>query len=352
MSTGGTLTVPMSDARRSGGVTPLVIVLSGLLVVVGTLTAQEPATQSFADFLAGVRSEAISKGIKASTLDAAFAGIDPVTRVVARDRAQPEQVQSLEDYVRRRVTAAMIRTGRAMRERHRATLTTVEAEYGVPPHVMLAIWGIESNFGRFTGTYPVIPALATLAYDGRRPLFRSELLSALTIVDRGIAPLSMLMGSWAGAMGQPQFMPSSFLEKAVDFDRDGKTDIWRSHADVFGSMANYLEMAGWAVGERWGREVAVSPRVLARIEQQVPMRTDGCRAIREMSSEQPLAAWRELGVTLRGGAALPAGDLTASLVRGSSRFFLVYRNFHALLDYNCSNAYAVTIGLLADALGR
>ena len=339
----------MRDARRLGRVKPLIVVLSGLAVA-GALTAQEPANQSFADFIAGVRSEALGKGIKASTLDAAFAGIDPVTVVVARDRAQPEQVQSLEDYVRRRVTAAMIRTGRTMRERHRTTLAKVEAEYGVPPHVLIALWGIESNFGRFTGTYPVIPALATLAFDGRRPLFRSELLSALTIVDRGVAPLSMLMGSWAGAMGQPQFMPSSYLEKAVDFDRDGKTDIWRSHADVFGSMGNYLKAGGWATGERWGREVAVSPRVLARIEQQVPMRADGCRAIREMSSEQPLAAWRELGVTLRGGAALPAGDLGASLVRGSSRFFLVYRNFHALLDYNCSNAYAVTIGLLADSI--
>ena len=138
----------------------------------------------------------------------------------------------------------------------------------------------------------------------------------------------------------------------MDFDGNGRIDIWRSQADVFGSMANYLKMAGWTAGERWGREVALTRPVLAAVEERVPMRTSGCRALREMSADQPLSAWRELGVTLPGGSALPTADVPASLVRGSSRYFLVYRNFHALIDYNCSNSYAVTVGLLADAIGR
>jgi membrane-bound lytic murein transglycosylase B len=214
---------------------------------------------------------------------------------------------------------------------------------------MVAIWGLESNFGRFTGTYPTIRALATLAYDNRRPLFRTELFHALTMVDRGVQPADM-KGSWAGAMGQPQFMPSSFVRHAVDFNEDGRIDIWSSPADVFGSMGSYLKNAGWVAGERWGREVRVSRTVLDRIDQQVPMRSGGCRAVRDMTAARPLGAWQELGVRLTSGQPLPVSTLDASLVRGSRRFFLVYRNYEALIDYNCSNSYALSAGLLADRI--
>ncbi len=215
---------------------------------------------------------------------------------------------------------------------------------------MIAIWGLESNFGKFTGSYPTIAALATLAYDGRRALFRDELFHALAIVEqKGVLP-GDLKGSWAGAMGQPQFMPSSFLKHAVDFDGDQHIDIWSSHADVFGSMANYLRSAGWNDDERWGREVAVSRAVMAKVDRTVPMRSSGCRAIRAMTAPRPLSEWRTLGVTLPGGAPLPASAIAASLVRGQRRHFLVYRNFEAILDYNCSNAYAISVGLLADKI--
>ena len=308
-----------------------------------------PAPVSFDAFLDGIRTEALARGIREETLDAVLAGLTPEPVVVSRDRSQPETVQSLDAYLAERVSAQRIATGRQMLERHRASLDRVKDRYGVPPQVVVAIWGLESNFGRFTGTYSTIRALATLAYDARRELFRTELFHALTMVDRGVQPADM-KGSWAGAMGQPQFMPSSFLRHAVDLDEDGRIDIWSSPADVFGSMGNYLRSAGWVDGERWGREVQVSRAVLDRIDRQVPMRSTGCRAVRDLSEPRPLPAWQELGVRLTTGQPLPVSTLDASLVRGVRRFFLVYRNYHALIDYNCSNAYALSAGLLADRI--
>jgi membrane-bound lytic murein transglycosylase B len=170
------------------------------------------------------------------------------------------------------------------------------------------------------------------------------------MVDRGLVSPEDMKGSWAGAMGQPQFMPSSFLRHAVDFDHDGRIDIWTSPADVFGSMASYLKDAGWTPGERWGREVAVSRRAMTAVERSVPMRRSGCRATREMTEARPLGDWSALGVTLPGGGHLPVSDMRASLVKGARRHFLVYRNYDALLDNNCSHAYAIAAGLLSDTL--
>jgi membrane-bound lytic murein transglycosylase B len=314
--------------------------------------AQEPAAPpSFDEFLAGVRAEALSRGISAATLDAALADVKaPEPVVVARDRAQPELTQSLDQYVAQRLTTRTITTARKMLAEHRPLLRKVERTYGVSAPLMVAIWGLESNFGRFTGTYPTIQALATLAYDNRRPLFRRELFEALQIVEKGVIAPAELKGSWAGAMGQPQFMPSSYLRHAVDFDGDDRADIWSSQADVFGSMANYLKNAGWREGERWGREVRLTKSVMARVDRAVPMRSSGCRAIRELTTKRPLAEWKRLGVTLPGGGPLPSADMDASLVRGQKRHFLVYANYEAILDYNCSNSYAVSVGVLADRI--
>ena len=232
---------------------------------------------------------------------------------------------------------------------HRRVLHKIEAQYGVPAQSLVAIWGLESNFGAFTGTRPIIAALATLAFDPRRAtLFRAELFHALTILDQGHIALDELKGSWAGAMGQPQFMPSSYLKHAVDFNGDGRADIWTTESDVFASIANYLKSAGWVKGERWGREVRVTRAVMNRIERQVPMRANGCRAEREMTEARPLKQWGSLGVVLTNGRALPKADMDASLVRGVRQHFLVYRNYHAIVDYNCSNAYAVAAGVLGD----
>lgn len=309
---------------------------------------RDPAAPSFEEFLEGVRAEARSRGIAQETIDSALSNVEPLPVVVARDRAQPELTQSLDAYLAQRLSVRTIATAREMSARHRSLLARIERTYGIPSALMVSIWGLESNFGRFTGSYDIIPALATLAYDGRRSLFRTELFHALTIVDRGHARASELKGSWAGAMGQPQFMPSSYVRHAVDFDGDGRIDIWKTEADVFGSMANYLKAAGWREGERWGREVRITRTAMTAIDRAVPMRTSGCRATRELTVARPLAAWARLGVTLPGGAALPSADMSASLVRGQKRHFLVYRNYETILDYNCSNSYAASVGLLAD----
>jgi membrane-bound lytic murein transglycosylase B len=311
--------------------------------------AQEPAPPPFEDWLTAVKAEALSKGISQATIDQAFANLTPDPVIIARDRTQPELTQSLDEYVAARLNPKTLAKADEMAAEYKVLVERVHTTYGVPGPIMIAIWGLESNFGQFTGVRPVITALATLAYDSRRPsLFRSELFQALTIVDKGLVTLPEFIGSWAGAIGQPQFMPSSFLKYAVDFDGDGKIDIWASPADVLGSMANYLKTAGWSEGARWGREVKISKAAMARIEKAVPMRTSGCRARREMTQARPLGDWRELGVLAVDGTKLPTADLTASLVRGQKRHFLVYQNYNAILEYNCSNAYAVAAGLLAD----
>jgi membrane-bound lytic murein transglycosylase B len=314
------------------------------------LAPQESPKVPFDEWLAAMRAEAKSKGISDATLDAALADLQPDPYVIERDRAQPELTQTLDDYITARMTTKLLTKAADVAVQSQTLLAKVETAYGVPAPVMVAIWGIESNFGQITGTRSTIRSLATLAYDARRALFRTELFEAFRIIDRGLVTKDDLKGSWAGAIGQPQFMPSSFLKHAVDFDGDGRIDLWTSEADVLGSMAEYLSAAGWTKGGRWGREVRVSQTVLDGIDQQVPMRTTGCRAMREMTRPQPLTAWTSLGVTLADGTPLPTAEMDASLVRGVHRHFLVYHNYEALLGYNCSNAYAVSAGLIADAV--
>src|SRR5262245_22903615 len=196
-----------------------------------------PPRQTFEEFLAGVRAEALTAGIHQATIDAALAGITaPDPAVAAKDRAQPEAGQSLDQYVSRRLTPRTIRTAREKRRAHGPILERIAAAYGVPARLLVAIWGLEANFGRGTGTHPTLPALVTLAYDNRRPRFRAELFEALAIVEQGVLAARELKGSWAGAMGQPQFLPSSYRKHAVDFDGDGRADIWSTPADVFASM--------------------------------------------------------------------------------------------------------------------
>jgi membrane-bound lytic murein transglycosylase B len=216
--------------------------------------------------------------------------------------------------------------------------------------MVIAVWGLESNFGRFAGLRPTVPTLATLAYDLRRgAMFRNELFSALEIVNRGDIELDRLKGSWAGALGQPQFMPSSYLRFAQDFDGDGRRDIWTSHADVFASVAYYLQQHGWQMGRTWGREVIIPAAARDDVEK-VPKRAAGCRARRDMTIPQPLSAWSKLGVVTKAKTPLPNADMDASLIHDDSRAFLVYANYEALLDYNCAHTYALGVGLLADRL--
>ena len=311
-----------------------------------------PVRPPFAEWLAGLREEAIARGVRAEIVDQALAGVEePQPIIIERDRTQAESVLPLEQYVKRRLTPKFLRTGREMYDRYRELLDQVGRTYGVSPRVIAGVWGMESNFGKFSGVRPTIPALATLAYDPRRAaFFRGELLQALEILNRGDATLDQLRGSWAGAMGQTQFMPSAYLKFAEDFDGDGRRNIWSSPADVFASIANYLKAHGWTDGQLWGRQVAVSPAAARRIAADVARRGGGCQATRDMTVARPLADWTRLGVRLPRGRPLPHATLEASLVSGEKTHYLVYANYDALLDYNCAHAYAISVGLLADRL--
>src|SRR4051812_18036328 len=338
----------MARARR-------VLYTAGVLsaLVLSLALGQEPAARpSFAEWLAGVRAEAVSRGVREEVVDAALADVtEPQPVILERDRSQAETVFSLEKYVSRILTTKLVAGGRAALAAHRDLLDQISERYGVPSRIIVAIWGMESNFGRFSGVRPTVPALATLAWDPRRAtFFRGELFDALEILNRGDIDLPRLKGSWAGAMGQVQFMPSSYLRFAEDFDGDGKRDIWSTPGDVFASIANYLKGHGWAADQGWGREVKVSPEALRQIARDVAPRSGTCQATRNMTVPLTMSRWAELGVRTLNGRALPKGEATASLVSGTARHFLVTANYDAILDYNCAHSYAITVALLGDGI--
>jgi membrane-bound lytic murein transglycosylase B len=309
------------------------------------------ATQSFAAWLADFVNEARSRGFGDDLLSSTVVGLEPLHRVVASDRSQAELTVTFERYLSSRLTPAVVQRGRELAAQHAATLTDIEKKYDVQRRFLLSIWGMETRYGRVTGSTPIFQALATLAWEPRRAtFFRGQLFDALTIVNNGYIEAPSMTGSWAGAMGQPQFMPSSYLQYAQDFDGDGRRDIWKSSSDALASIANYLKAWGWKGDETWGREVQLTRAIRERIAEVAPMRTDGCSAMRNMTERRPLAEWSRLGVTLKGGRPLPDADLEAALVETENRSFLVYTNYDAILRYNCAHHYALSIALLADRL--
>ncbi len=310
------------------------------------------ARPSFAEFLAGIRTEALARGIRPEIVDQALEGIEePSAVVIERDRSQAEIVQTLEKYLSQRVTDTQVATAREMLTTHHDLLEEIGATYDVPPALLVSIWGFESNFGRFVGVRPTVAALATLAWDPRRSsLFRRELFAALEILNRGDIDFPSMKGSWAGAMGQVQFMPTSYLKFAEDYDGDGRRDIWSTPADIFASIANYMHGMGWKNGDGWGREVSVSAEARRKIANGLERRTGSCQATRDMTLSLPAARWRELDVHTLGGGPLPENTPDAALVTGESRAFLVYRNYDALLEYNCAHSYAIGVGLLTDSM--
>jgi membrane-bound lytic murein transglycosylase B len=297
-------------------------------------------TQPFPVWLDGVREEALAQGISPGTLDQAFAGLEPIARVIELDRRQLEGRITYQEYRDRLLSKDRIDQGRRFMREHEALLERVAADYGVQPRFIVALWGIETSYGARTGGYPVIAALATLAYDGRRAdFFRRELLNALRIVDEGNIGVDAMFGSWAGAMGQSQFMPSSYVNNAIDYDGDGRRDIWNSLPDVFASIANYLARAGWNDRYTWGREVAV------------PATLDG--GLDGLEVTRPLPDWQAIGVRRADGAALPVVALDASLLRtddGLGPAYLVYGNFRVLMAWNRSTYFGLTVGQLADLI--
>lgn len=261
-------------------------------------------------------------------------------RVIELDRDQPEFRQSFSAYLRARVTDDRVSRGRELYARHRSLLAGLTREYGVPGHYLVAFWGLETNFGSYLGSMPTLDSLATLACDPRRSdYFTEELITALKLLDReGLAPAAM-RGSWAGAMGHTQFMPSSYMCHAVDGDADGRVDLWESEADALASAANYLAELGWRRGERWGREV--------QLPDDFPFVETG------LAHSSPLSRWRDLGVRQANGQLLPSADMQGSILvpmghRGPA--FLVYSNFDIIMKWNRSQAYAIAVGHLADRI--
>ncbi len=331
----------------------LVRVLAVLLVAALLQAPQEPVSEAppFDEWLQALMAEARARGYSDSLVDQALSGVEPLRRVIQNDRSQAELVVGFDRYYNLRVTPAVVRRGRELAREYRTVLGRIESEYDVQRRFIIAIWGIETRYGRIAGNTPVFQALATLAWEPRRAqYFRNELFDALTMVSKGYIDTKSMTGSWAGAMGHPQFMPSSYLKFAEDFDGDGHRDIWRSTPDALASIANYLSDSGWDDEFTWGREVRVTPDVRERIDRETAKRTQGCFALRNMTERMPLGDWQRLGVRLPGGGALPNSDVEAGLVTTDRRTFLVYENYDVILSYNCAHYYALTVALLADQL--
>ncbi|MBP5855599.1 lytic murein transglycosylase [Marivibrio halodurans] len=300
-----------------------------------------PPPPPFEEWLRDLKAEAMRRGISEETLTGAFQDVAPLPKVLEYDRSQPEFTRTFWQYLERAVTDGRIERGRALMREHRGLLTRVESEYGVQARFLVAFWGLETNFGDYTGGFPVIDAVTTLAHDRRRSeFFRAELMNALRILDEGHIAKPRMLGSWAGAMGQLQFMPSTFAAHAVDADGDGRKDIWGSLPDVFSSAAKYLSDVGWKGDRTWGREV------------RLPEGFDLELATRDV--RQTLSDWQDLGVRRANGADLPiVAGMEGSVILPSGwkgPAFLVYDNFDNILTWNRSTYYAIAVGYLADRL--
>ena len=315
----------------------------------GTIAVPAPKPETelagFAKWVNGFKVDTAKTGkFTAEFLDTALTNVRFIPRVIELDRRQPESTLTHATYLDRVVGAVRIREGRENFRENRDALMAVEAKYGVPAEVITALWGIETSYGQITGGFRVLDALASLAYEGRRrEFFQTELVNLLTIIREEERSPDDFQGSWAGAMGQSQFMPSSFLAYAVDHDGDGKRDIWGTKADVFASAANYLKQSGWKADERWGRQVTL------------PAGFD--RALVDGKTVKPLTAWQELGLRLQNGADLPTAgtDFTARLIQPDGRggpAFLVYGNYDVILRWNRSNYFATAVGILSDRIAE
>ncbi len=299
------------------------------------------STKEFSAFLASFQTDAASQGLARSTLDAAFKGLEPDPEVLSLASSQPELVKTAGEYVKLLVSDVRLELGRQKLREYRSILTAVETSYGVDGHVVLAIWGIESNYGGAPGTRGVIRSLATLAaYEPRRPAFwRAELVAALRILASGDMSSDTMAGSWAGAMGHTQFMPTTYAMHSVDFDKDGRRDIWNSIPDALASTANYLKASGWVAGVPWGFEVT--------------LRDGFDLALSAPGVAKSWTEWQALGVALTVPRQMPgnAGSLQMLLPAGASGpALLVSNNFKVILRYNNAQSYAISVGHLADRL--
>ncbi|HTG38371.1 lytic murein transglycosylase [Sphingomonas sp.] len=338
--------------RKTGAV-----LLAAWLAVgqVGAASAQQEA--GFRAYLDQVRARAQREGVSARTLNSVLPGLTVNPRVIELDRGQPggsssSSIPAFAPYKARHVDAARINRGRRAYQANRSRLARIEAETGVPESIMVAIWGHETNYGGYTGDFDLARSLATLAYEGRRrSLFEGEFIALMKMMDRGI-PRERLKGSWAGATGHPQFLPSIYLRLARDGDGDGNADIWNSETDALASIANYFVNAGWRPGQPWGVAVNV-PSGFNRGEMETRTVSPRCPRVFERHSQwRTMREWRAMGIAPQSGR-WAGDDVMATLLEpdGPGRTaYLLTGNYRVILDYNCSNFYALSVGLLADAV--
>lgn len=323
----------------------------------GAVQGVDAQEAGFRSYLAQVRQRALREGVTAATLDRVLPSITYNDRVVRLDRRQPEgasdaPIPNFAPYKARHVDASRISRGRAKYAELRPLLKRIEDETGVPEEIMIAIYGHETNYGSITGNFNAPEALASLAYEGRRrALFEGELVAVLKMIDNGV-PQYAITGSWAGALGKPQFLPSVYLRLARDGDGDGYSDIWRSEVDAMTSIANYFVNAGWRRGEEWGFAVNV-PALLNRGALESRMSSPRCpRVFARQSQWKTIAEWRQLGISPQRGF-WPNDSMMATLIEPDgvgNTGYLLGGNYRVILDYNCSNFYALSVGLLADEL--
>ncbi len=318
---------------------PQKILLTFLLMLIAT---PSHARQDFNVWLKEMRGKAAAAGISQATINANLYNITPSQTAIRLDKKQPEVKKTFAQYKTAVVNQNRINKGRKLIREHYTALDYAEKKYGVPKQFIVALWGIETNFGGNTGGFSVVTALATMAWEGRREeFFTKELINALQIIDAGHIVGSNMKGSWAGAMGQNQFMPSSFNAYAVDCTGDGKRDIWKTKRDVFCSTANYLKKNGWNTGERWGRRVTLPAGF--------------SKSMITPKIKKPISYWASQGVRTINGNALPQENMMASIVAPDGiggEAYIVYNNYQTIMDWNRSTYFATSVGLLADQLAR
>jgi len=313
-----------------------ILLLLGLAVMSTSLFA---AAQNWNQWFSEVRKEALSQGISPQLFDEAFAGMhEPSRKVKGLSRSQPEHRLTFEKYRNSRVDNYRIAIGRKELDRNHELLTNIGKEFGVDPCFIVSFWGMESSYGSYMGNFPVIKSLATLAYESNRPeFFRKELFLALHILNDGHVSLEKFKGEWAGASGQPQFLPSSWMKYAVDYDGDGRKNIWDSKPDVFASIANYMKKNGWKANQPW----AITVKLPANFD----MNLEGKKIVK------PTSEWNDMGVRTQSGEPLPFPELQASIVKPlGGPVFLIYPNYRMILRYNNSIYYAGAVGYLADKI--
>lgn len=319
--------------------------------------AQAATRPSFEDWMAAVRLEALEKGTSPETVELALGQVTRLERVLSRDKNQPEFKQTYDAYLKQRVSPWRVETGQRMMGDHATTLRAVGEKYGIQPRFVAAIWGIETNYGTIELSYSVFDALATLAHEGRRErFFKAHLFAALDILDQGHATMDLMKSSWAGAMGQPQFMPEIYLRYAQDFDGDGHRNIWTSAPDVLASIAKHLTDVGWQDDEIWGRPVLMPEGGLpAAAEDMIALEPARhcARFSKSLGAWRSLSDWQALGIRRLSHMDLPARDIPAAFIPpedGGNKGYIVYRNFCTIMWYNPSFKYAIGVGMLGDKI--